>query len=380
MQGFWALFPVIFAPVLPFCAPRAIAAAVRQGDQMITPNPPLQKALVTVDDLQAAGLTAPENAAAARAVAAQFRIRISPEMAAAASAGVAAQFVPDARELHIRPEQMADPIGDTAHSPTAGLTHRYPDRVILAATHTCEVYCRFCFRREVVGGAAALPDGDLDAALDYIAATPAIWEVILTGGDPMSLSPRRIAALLARLSAIAHVQIVRFHTRVPVVAPQRIDDAMLDALRARPTVYVAVHVNHADELTPAARAALARLADAGIPMVSQTVLLRGVNDDATVLETLFRALLTLRVLPYYLHHCDLARGTHHFRTTIAAGQKIMAQLRGRMSGIGVPTYVLDIPGGFGKVPIGLDYLQAQKGGYLVTDWQGGQHSYCDPAP
>jgi lysine 2,3-aminomutase len=345
---------------------------------MNSPNPPPNASLNSVDDLISAGLVAPSQAGDLARVAESFRIRITPEMAGVQSGGVAAQFVPDARELVIRPEEMTDPIGDAAHSPTFGLTHRYPDRVILAATHACEVYCRFCFRREVVGEAAALPDPALTAALDYIAKTPAIWEVILTGGDPMSLSPRRIAAIMARLSAIPHVQIVRLHTRVPAVAPQRVDDDMIAALRARPTVYIGVHTNHADELTPAARAALARIADAGIPMVSQTVLLRGVNDNATTLEALFRALLILRVQPYYLHHCDLAQGTSHFRTTIAAGQAIMAQLRGRMSGMGVPTYVLDIPGGFGKVPIGPDYLERGADGYTVTDWQGAKHIYRDP--
>lgn len=345
---------------------------------MNSPISPAQTALTTVKDLVQAGLAKPDDAADLARVAADFRIRISAEMAGVDSPAIAAQFVPTAAELITRPEEMTDPIGDLAHSPTAGLTHRYPDRVILAATHACEVYCRFCFRREVVGESAALPDADLDAALDYIAQTPAIWEVILTGGDPLSLSPRRIAALMARLSAIAHVQIVRLHSRVPVVAPQRIDAAMLAALRARPTVYIGVHTNHVDELTPAARAALGRIADAGIPMLSQTVLLRGVNDDAATLEALFRALLVLRVVPYYLHHCDLARGAGHFRTTIAAGQAIMAQLRGRMSGIGMPAYVLDIPGGFGKVPIGPDYLVQDSAGYVVTDWQGGRHLYLDP--
>ena len=341
-------------------------------------KPFAQTALTTVDDLIDAGLADGAQAGDLGRVAADFRIRISAEMARVDSPQLAAQFVPTVAELITRPEELTDPIGDLAHSPTAGLTHRYPDRVILAATHACEVYCRFCFRREVVGESAALPEDDLAAALDYIAATPAIWEVILTGGDPLSLSPRRIAAIMARLSEIPHVQIVRLHTRVPVVAPQRIDAAMLAALRVRPAVYIGVHTNHVDELTPAARAALGRIADAGIAMVSQTVLLRGVNDDANALEALFRALLTLRVLPYYLHHCDLARGAGHFRTTIAEGQAIMAALRGRMSGMGVPTYVLDIPGGFGKVPIGPDYLARDSAGYVVTDWQGGQHIYRDP--
>ncbi len=345
---------------------------------MNSPKKPNKPALTSVDDLLQAGLVRADDAGDLARVAADFRVRLSAEMAGVDSPRVSAQFLPDARELIIRPEELVDPIGDLAHSPTHGLTHRYPDRVILAATHACEVYCRFCFRREVVGGSAALPDDDLDAALEYIAQTPAIWEVILTGGDPMSLSPRRIAAIMTRLSDIPHVQIVRLHTRVPVVAPQRIDAAMLDALRARPTVYVGIHTNHADELTPAARAAIARIAGVGIPMVSQTVLLRGVNDDAVTLETLFRTLLTLRVQPYYLHHCDLARGAGHFRTTIAAGQAIMAQLRGRMSGMGVPTYVLDIPGGFGKVPIGPEYLEQGAQGYVVTDWQGQRHIYRDP--
>ncbi len=345
---------------------------------MNSPNAPLNASLNSVDDLIAAGLVAAHLAGDLARVEENFRIRITSEMAGVQSPAVAAQFVPDARELVTRPEELTDPIGDSAHSPTYGITHRYPDRVILAATHACEVYCRFCFRREVVGEAAALPDPALTAALDYIAKTPAIWEVILTGGDPMSLSPRRIGAIMARLSDIPHVQIIRLHTRVPVVAPQRIDAEMIAALKARATVYVGVHTNHADELTPAARAALARMADAAIPMVSQTVLLRGVNDDAATLEALFRALLTLRVQPYYLHHCDLAQGTSHFRTTIAAGQAIMAQLRGRMSGMGVPTYVLDIPSGFGKVPIGPDYLERSAHGYMVTDWQGARHIYRDP--
>ena len=341
-----------------------------------------QRALTQLDDLLAAGLVPNDQAASLAQVADAFRIRISPEMHAAISGpddAIARQFLPDVAELTIRPEELADPIGDLAHSPTPGLTHRYPDRVILAATHTCEVYCRFCFRREVVGDDGSLPDADLEAALAYIAANPLIWEVILTGGDPLILSPRRLGALMQRLSDIPHVEIVRFHTRVPVVAPDRITPALIAALKARPTTYLVVHTNHAQEITAAAQGALNRLAEAGIPLLSQTVLLRGINDSAQTLESLFRTLLRNRVTPYYLHHCDLARGTSHFRTTIAAGQAIMAQLRGRLSGIGVPTYVLDIPGGFGKVPIGPDYVQADVGGYAITDWLGSVHRYTDPA-
>lgn len=336
------------------------------------------RALQSVQDLLVAGLAQPEQVQALEAVAQEFRIRVTPEMQRT-EPGLARQFLPDVAELTIRPEELHDPIGDTAHSPTRGLTHRYPDRVILAVTHACEVYCRFCFRREVVGEAAALPEADLEAAFAYIAADPAIWEVILTGGDPLSLSPRRIRAIVARLSAIPHVEILRFHTRVPVVTPEKITAEMVAALQGRAQSYVVLHSNHPAEITPAARTALARIAAAGMPMLSQSVLLRGVNDDPAVLEALMREFLRNRVTPYYLHHCDLARGTSHFRTTIAEGQAIMAALRGRLSGIGVPTYVIDIPGGHGKVPIGPDYLAGDGAGYRITDWQGRVHAYADPA-
>ncbi|MGB3147310.1 MAG: lysine-2,3-aminomutase-like protein, partial [Paracoccaceae bacterium] len=292
--------------------------------------------------------------------------------------GVARQFVPTAAERTIRPEELADPIGDLAHSPVAGLTHRYPDRVILAVTQSCEVYCRFCFRRETVGASGPLPDADLEAALAYIRRTPAVAEVILTGGDPLSLSPRRIDLILQQLAAIGHVRVVRIHSRVPVVAPERISPALLTALRNHPTVVLVIHTNHPQELTPTARAALARLNEAGLMLLSQTVLLCGVNDDASCLAALFRALIDCRVKPYYLHHCDLARGAGHFRTTIAAGQRIMANLRGQLSGICLPTYVIDIPGGFGKVPVTADYVQRQGSHYLISDHQGREHIYHDP--
>lgn len=339
--------------------------------------------ITTVSGLVSAGLADAADAELLEQVAAEFRIRVTPAMqqAAADPAGpVAAQFTPDPRELRIRPEELADPIGDEAHSPAPGLTHRYPDRVILHITRTCEVYCRFCFRREVVGEDGTLPEADLAAALAYIARTPAIREVILTGGDPLVLSARRLLALMARLQAIAHLDVVRIHTRVPVVAPGRIDAPMLAALRpGRLAVWVVVHTNHAQELIPEACAALARLADAGIPLLSQTVLLRGVNADADTLADLFRALIRNRVKPYYLHHCDLARGTSHFRTTIAEGQAIMAALRGRISGTCLPAYVLDLPGGHGKVPLGPDYVTAiAPGRYRIRDWQGGSHDYADP--
>lgn len=333
-------------------------------------------AVTSLPDLVAAGLTSAAEAEGLGPVVDQFRLRITPEMAQA-EPGVARQFVPSLNELLIRAEELADPIGDRVHEPAPGVTHRYPDRVILHATQTCEVYCRFCFRRETVGSEGHLPEEDLQKALDYIAATPAIWEVILTGGDPMVLSPRRLKSLIDRLSAIPHVEVVRFHTRVPVVAPDRISPELIAALQTRPAVYVVVHTNHPAELTPAACAALARLSGAGIPLLSQTVLLKGVNDRVEVLEALFRGLIRNRVKPYYLHHADLAKGTSHFRTTIAEGQALMAALRGQISGICLPTYVLDIPGGHGKVPIGPSYLAEGDGALEVTDPNGGRHLYSD---
>lgn len=339
------------------------------------------RALTTLDDLVGAGLVVPDAAPTLLPITERFRVRLSPQMQGALQSiddPVARQFIPSPSEATIRPEELSDPIGDQAHSPAPGLTHRYPDRVILHVTQTCEVYCRFCFRRETVGASGALPDHDLQQALAYIAATPAIREVILTGGDPLSLSARRVGDVLTRLGAIEHVGVVRIHTRVPVVAPERISDTLISALQVRPAVYVVVHTNHVRELTPDARAALGRLNRAGVPLLSQTVLLRGVNDSAAMLADLFRTLTTLRVTPYYLHHCDLAEGTSHFRTTISEGQAIMAKLRATLSGLALPTYVLDIPGGFGKVPLTSAYLESTPQGHLLRDHQGRLHPYQDP--
>jgi lysine 2,3-aminomutase len=289
---------------------------------------------------------------------------------------IARQFVPDVRELQQSPQERADPLGEVRLSPVENVVHRYPDRVLLKLTHVCPVYCRFCFRREVVGpgGPQALTGKALQTALGYIAATPAIWEVILTGGDPFMLSPRRIAEVTQQLGAIPHVKVLRWHTRVPVVDPGRITDDLVAALRADgKVVYVALHANHARELTGTARAACARLVDAGIPLLSQSVLLKGVNDDAETLTALMRAFVEARVKPYYLHHLDAAPGTGHFRVSIAEGQRLMRALRGRLSGIAQPTYVLDIPGGHGKVPLGPGYLSDDA--RIVADPSGTLHDY-----
>jgi lysine 2,3-aminomutase len=342
--------------------------------------------LRTPRDLAAAGLISSANVGALEAVAARYSVAIPPALAALIDCNdphdpIARQFVPDAGELQIAPEEDADPIGDHTHSPVEGVVHRYPDRVLLKVTHTCAVYCRFCFRREMVGPGkpAGLSGEALGRALRYIAGHPQIWEVILTGGDPLVLSPRRMGEILRALGEIEHVKVVRVHTRMPVAEPDAITPELVRALKVKgkPT-YIAVHVNHARELTRKARAALARLADAGLPLVSQTVLLRGVNDTPTALETLFRALIECRVKPYYLHHADLAPGTSHLRTDLAKGQALMRELRGRVSGLCQPTYVLDIPGGHGKVPVGPCYLANENGSVSVQDPAGGRHVYPPP--
>jgi lysine 2,3-aminomutase len=335
--------------------------------------------LRTPEALAEAGLIDPADLPALGRVAAQYAVAITPPMAELIDAAdpadpIARQFVPREAELDRRPEESADPIGDDAHSPVEGIVHRYADRVLLKANHACAVYCRFCFRREMVGpdGVRPLSPAQLDAAMAYIAGRPEIWEVIVTGGDPFILSPRRLRDLMARLEAIAHVKVVRFHTRVPAVDPARVTDGLVAALKtSSKAIYVALHADHPRELTAAARAACAKLVDAGVPMLGQTVLLRGVNDDPATLEALMRAFVETRIKPYYLHHADFAPGTAEFRTTIAEGQALMRAIRGRVSGLCQPTYVLDIPGGHGKVPVGPSYLDEGE----VEDPHGRRHAY-----
>ena len=339
------------------------------------------------DDLVAHGLVADERLPELRLVAARYSVAVTQDVVGLidprdAADPIAAQFVPSGAELDGHPQDLSDPIGDERWSPVPGIVHRYPDRVLLKPSLVCPVYCRFCFRREVVGrkdgvlGAAAL-----ERAFEYIRARPEIWEVIVTGGDPFLLSPRRVKAIVAALGAIPHVAVIRFHTRVPVVDPGRVRPALVAALDSDKAVYVAIHANHPRELTPAVRGAVGRLTRAGIPVLSQSVLLRGVNDDPAVLESLFRGLVAMRVKPYYLHHPDLAPGTAHFRLDIERGRALVEGLRGRVSGLCQPTYVLDIPGGYGKVPIAPSLAREgdRPGEWIVTDRDGVRHRY-PPSP
>ena len=330
--------------------------------------------------LIAAGLAPEADRAALDQVGARYAVAIPPAMQAlieTPSDPIGRQFIPHPDELLLSPGEHPDPIGDDAMSPVPGIVHRYADRALLKPLLVCPVYCRFCFRREHVGpGGGLLTDAQLASAYAWLRAHPAIREVILTGGDPLMLSPRRLSAILAALSAIPHIELLRIHTRVPVADPARVTPALAAALESATPPWMVVHANHAREFTPGANAALRRIAAAGVPLLGQSVLLRGVNDSPDALESLFRAMLRARVKPYYLHQLDPAPGTARFHVPIPEGQAILAALRGRVTGLAWPTYVLDIPGGHGKVPIGPTYLD---GDGAVRGPDGMPHP-LEPAP
>jgi lysine 2,3-aminomutase len=316
--------------------------------------------LHTPADLIAAGLAPASLRPALDRVADKYAVAVTPAMRlliGAADDPIGLQFIPHPDELLTTAHENADPIGDDALSPVKGIVHRYADRVLLKPLLVCPVYCRFCFRREQVGpDGGLLTEAELEAAYAWIAARPAIQEVILTGGDPLMLSPRRLGAILARLAAIPHVATLRIHSRVPVADPARITAALAAMLETDTPLWLVLHANHASEFTDAARGAVRLIQRAAVPVLGQSVLLRGVNDSEAALEALFRAMIAARVKPYYLHQLDAAPGTARFHVPIAEGQRLLAGLRGRVSGLAWPTYVLDIPGGHGKVPIGPGYL------------------------
>jgi len=316
-------------------------------------------------------------------VARRYAVAVSPTLLALVDPAdpndpIARQFLPSLEELNTLPEELADPIGDQAHSPVPGIVHRHPDRVLFKVVAACPVYCRFCFRREMIGPGQdnALSKEGFEAALAYIAGHPEIWEVILTGGDPFILSPRRIAEITTRLSDIVHVKVVRWHTRVPVTDPGRVSDDLVAALQAPgATTFVAVHANHPREFSPVARRAIAQLVEGAIPLVSQSVLLKGVNDNVETLAALMRGFVENRIKPYYLHHPDLAPGTSHFRPGIEEGLALMRGLRARLSGLAMPTYMLDLPGGFGKVVLESSNVEKTAQGHRIRDNRGMWHDY-----
>ena len=316
---------------------------------------PRLRTLRTPADLVAAGLLAPEQLAEASDVAARYAIAVPPAMATLITATddpLGLQFLPDITELMIAPHELADPIADEALSPIPGIVHRYPDRVLLKPLLACPVYCRFCFRREQVGpDGGVLSEAELEAAYDYIAARPQINEVILTGGDPLILSPRRLAEILRRLEEIEHVELLRIHSRVPVADPSFVTESLLSALTIDKPLYIVVHANHAQEFSTAATNALRSLTRLGVPLLGQSVLLAGVNDTEDALAALWRTMLKNRIKPYYLHQLDAAPGTARFYVPPTRGREILAALRGKISGMAFPTYILDRPGGLGKLPL-----------------------------
>ncbi len=326
-----------------------------------------------------AGLLPSRHRAALERVEARYAVAVTPTLRALIERPddpIALQFLPDARELDQAPHERADPIGDDALSPLRGLVHRYADRVLLKPLLLCPVYCRFCFRREHVGKGGVLTERELEAAYAWIAARPAIREVILTGGDPLLLSPRRLRGIVVALSRIPHVETIRVHSRVPMVDPGRVTQALAAALDTDRAMWLVIHANHAREFTPEARAAIRCVQAEAIPVLGQSVLLRGVNDSEQALEALLRAMVGARVKPYYLHQLDPAPGTARFHVPIAEGQRLLAALRGRVTGLAWPTYVLDIPGGYGKVPLMPSYVDVEAG--TVRDPSGLRHSLAPP--
>jgi lysine 2,3-aminomutase len=287
------------------------------------------------------------------------------------------QCMPDIRELDDH-SQCPDPLDETSLSPVPGLIHRYPDRVVLLVSNRCPVYCRFCMRKRLVGsGDAPLSKVELQKAFDYIAVHPEIHDVILSGGDPLMLDDASLASILGSLRSISHVAIIRIGTRVPVTLPARITGRLCTMLQTFHPLYINTHFNHPDEITSESTAACALLADAGIPLGNQTVLLKGVNDTVEIMRSLMTGLLKIRVRPYYLHQMDLVQGTAHFRTSVRKGLEIIRGLRGHISGLAIPHYVIDLPGGKGKVAILPDDVEINGSTLLLRTYTGERITYED---
>lgn len=335
-----------------------------------------------IEQLKEAGFGGVENDNLLREVAARFSVSLTPGvmniLKNEAGSAVYSQYVPSIEELKITEDEISDPIGDDVHTPVKGITHRYPDRLLFKPIHTCAVYCRFCFRRDKVGRAdQALSKTETEEALNYIRNHNEVWEVILSGGDPLLMGPAKLKHIIQSLSNIDHVKVIRIHTRIPLVAPEKVTKRLLHSLETEKALFTVIHCNSHKELNDENREAIKLFINQGIPVLSQSVLLKGINDSTELLEKLFRSLVEIRVKPYYLHHADKAEGTSHFRTTISEGQKIFAPLRGKVSGLCIPAYVLDIPGGKGKVPVSAGYLFKADDGYTVKDWRGCRHLYKD---
>jgi lysine 2,3-aminomutase len=295
--------------------------------------------------------------------------------------GLRRTTIPTLAEFARRPGEEEDPLGEDGHSPVPGLVHRYPDRVLLLVTNFCSVYCRYCTRARLVGasGERALRKADIDRAIEYIAATPAVRDCLISGGDPLSLDEDRLEYVLSRLRAIPHLEFIRIGTKQPIVQPMRVTPALTKMLRRYHPLWMSLHFTHPDEVTPEVAEACGRLADAGIPLGSQTVLLKGVNDDVVTLKSLFHKLLKIRVRPYYLYQCDPISGSSHFRTSVDKGLELVSQLRGYTTGYAVPNYVVDAPGGGGKIAMLPDAVLGRDGDdLLLRNFRGAECRYPDP--
>jgi lysine 2,3-aminomutase len=290
------------------------------------------------------------------------------------------QAIPTMAEFHFSPADLMDPCAEDENSPVHGLVHRYPDRALLLVTDKCAVYCRYCTRRRMVGSSEkCITEEDLDEAIAYIQATKKVRDVLISGGDPLLLEDDHLERIIAKVRKAPHVEIVRIGTRVPVTLPQRITPTLASILRKYHPLWISIHFTHPKEITKEVRRACAILAEAGIPLGSQTVLLRGINDRSVVMKRLMHELLKIRVRPYYIYQCDLAMGTEHFRTPIAVGINIIEKLRGHTTGYAVPSFVIDAPGGGGKIPVGPTYLISQdKGRVVLRNYQGKVFEYQEP--
>jgi lysine 2,3-aminomutase len=348
----------------------------------------IRHAVTSVEALaQALPLSESELAGARHAESAGLPIAITPYYLslcdpADPACPIRLQCVPRFDETQTTRGDLDDPLGEVAHEVAPDLVQRYPDRALLLATDRCAVYCRFCTRSRMVGdGGGARSLDKLEPAFRYLETHPQIHDVIVSGGDPLAMATSRLVPIVQRLRSIEHLDTIRLATRVPVTLPQRITDELLTALRPFHPLWVMTHFNHPKELTPESREACIRLADAGFPVMNQTVLLRGINDDADVLEQLFRGLVRVRVRPYYLLQMDPVKGTGHLRTSVQTGIDLMERLQGRLTGIALPKYIVDTPGGMGKVPVLPDYVVARRPGETdLRTFRGVTVTYVDPPP
>ena len=290
------------------------------------------------------------------------------------------QAIPTMAEFHLSPADLFDPCAEDENSPVHGLVHRYPDRVLLLVTDKCAVYCRYCTRRRMVGSSEkCITPQELDEAVAYIQATKKVRDVLISGGDPLLFEDDHLESIIAKVRKVPHVEIIRIGTRAPVTIPQRITPSLTAMLKKYHPLWISIHFSHPKEITKETRRACAMLAEVGIPLGSQTVLLRGINDRPVVMKRLMHELLKIRVRPYYIYQCDLAMGTEHFRTPIAVGINIIEKLRGHTTGYAVPSFVIDAPGGGGKIPVGPTYMISQdKGKMVLRNYQGKVFEYQEP--